>query len=219
MRRVPASSSARWSAIVSPPVRSPVVSPMETGLWPAMSGALAADHLTVALRRQLAAVVHEEAARAAELVRLHRQYLDGELLVGEIGTGQLEGLGDVGFVHVDDGRLRVNASGLEFLQAVLAEVDLVATRRVVVGGHRLSHSPIPCRPGCNADSRRFAPVVNYQLCQAPVGSWTALATAQETYPASAVPYRHRSFHVCPRAQICSQCDRGDTTVGGEAPVG
>src|SRR3712207_8031402 len=42
-------------------------------------------------------------------------------------------------------RLGVGAAGLELLEAVLAEVDLVATRGVVVGGHRF-HSPVSmCR--------------------------------------------------------------------------
>src|SRR5439155_8797685 len=132
-----------------------------------------------------------------------------------VGTGQLEALRDLGLVHVDDGRLRVDASGLELLQAVLAEVDLVATRGVVVGGHRLSHSPYPCSAGCNAERRYFAP--GYELL--PVPASVGSRTVGETYPASAVPYRRCPFHVRPRAQRCSQCDPGDTTVGSPLSYG
>src|SRR3954462_13923707 len=106
------------------------------------SGALAADQFSVPLHCQLAAVVHEETAGAAELVGLHGQHLDGQFLVGQVGTGQLEALRHLDLVDVNCARLRVGPAGLQLLEAVLAEVDLIATRSVVVGGHRSSLSCI-----------------------------------------------------------------------------
>src|SRR5205823_14498418 len=97
------------------------------------------------------------AARAAELVGLHGKDLDRQLLVGEVSTRQLEALRDLGLVDVHDGRLRVDATCLELFQAVLAEVDLVATRGVVVGGHRMSRSCCSNRARCNARQRCFFP--------------------------------------------------------------
>ena len=63
------------------------------------SGAVAADQLL--LVGELAAVVHQEAAHAGELVLLLGLHLDGQLLVREVGAGQLEGLGRLGLVLVD----------------------------------------------------------------------------------------------------------------------
>src|SRR6266498_1836293 len=99
-----------------------------------VSGAFATDHLTTALHCKLAAVVHQEAARAAELVRLHRNHLDGELFVGQVSAGQLEALRHI-------------------------SVDLVATRSVVVGGHRLSHSHFCIAPGVTPDGAISLPAV------------------------------------------------------------
>ena len=97
------------------------------------------------LHGQLAAVVHEEAARTAELVYLHRQNLDRQLLVGQVGAWQLEALGHLCLVDVDRAGLGIHPARLELLEAVLAEVDLVSTRGVVVGGHRC-HTPVSmCR--------------------------------------------------------------------------
>ena len=53
--------------------------------------ALLADRLTVLLRASWL-VVHQEAAHAGELVRLLGQHADGQLLVREVGAGQLQAL-------------------------------------------------------------------------------------------------------------------------------
>src|SRR5699024_8232779 len=63
------------------------------------SGAVAADHLR--LVGQLAAVPDQEAAHAGELVGLLGLDLDRELLGGQVGPGQLEGLRGLGLVLVD----------------------------------------------------------------------------------------------------------------------
>jgi hypothetical protein len=76
------------------------------------SGALAAGQAPVLLGRQLAAVVDEEAAAAGELVALLRQDADGELLAGQVGARELDGLVEVGLVDVDAARLRLGAAAL-----------------------------------------------------------------------------------------------------------
>src|SRR3954471_15220773 len=96
--------------------------------------ALAADHLSLGLAGELAAVVHQEAARAGELVRLARQHAYGELLAGEIRPRKLERLGEVLLVDVHAAGLRLGASGLQLLERVLVEV-LVNAWAVVVGSH------------------------------------------------------------------------------------
>ena len=63
------------------PAETPPVGP-----WP-RSGAFGADQFTVAFVGQLAAVVHQEAARATELVGLHRHHPDGQLLVHQSAPG------------------------------------------------------------------------------------------------------------------------------------
>src|SRR6185369_2693062 len=109
--------------------------------WPRRrSCALAADQIAVALVGQLTAVVHQEAAPTPELVSLHRQHLDAELLVGEVGPGQLEVVRRVRLVDVHARRLGVGAARLQLLDAVFADLDLVTPWRVVVGRHPLSHS-------------------------------------------------------------------------------
>src|SRR3954452_10802754 len=96
--------------------------------------ALAADHLSLGLARELAAVVHQEATRARELVRLARQHPHCQLFAGQVCAGQLEGLGEVFLVDVHGARLCLGAPSLELFEAVLVEV-LVDPRAVVVGSH------------------------------------------------------------------------------------
>src|SRR5690606_30939631 len=101
----------------------------------ASGGALGADELTVLLVRELAAVVDEEAAAAGELVGLTRQDADGQVLAGEVGAGELEALGGLDLVLVDDARALVGAPRLQLLERVLAEVLVRLARGVVVGCH------------------------------------------------------------------------------------
>src|SRR5918912_2908081 len=103
---------------------------------PLSGGAVAAEQLVALGGGQAAAVLHEEAARAGELVLLLGQHADGQLLVRQVGAGELEVLVEVGLVDVDRRGLRLGAAGFELLERVLAElVGLVAARGVVVGGH------------------------------------------------------------------------------------
>jgi hypothetical protein len=66
-----------------------------------------------------AALMHQEAARAGELVGLLGNHPDRQLLTGEIGAGKFERFRRFGFVHVDDSRLRLIAPCLEFLKGIL----------------------------------------------------------------------------------------------------
>ena len=112
-----------------------------------------ADHL---LRvRELAAVVHQEAAHAGELVLLLGLHLDSELLVGQVRARQLERLGGLGLVLVDLAGVLVVAARLELLDALLGLVFLALARCVVVGRHRL-HSPVTpwSRASSASDCRR-----------------------------------------------------------------
>src|SRR5690349_5522805 len=115
-------------------------------------GALAADQSAALVGGQLAAVVHQEAARAGELVALLGQHADRQLLAGQVRAGQLERLVEVRFVDVDAARLRLGATRLELLEAVLTEVvGLGAAGLVVVGGH--GQGPLL---SCPAPSQRAA---------------------------------------------------------------
>src|SRR5665811_1928027 len=98
-------------------------------------GALRAHRLPVLDVGELAAVMHEEAARAGELIRLSRKYPHRELFAREVGTGQLEALGGFGLVFVDNARGLVRPTRLELLERVLAEVLFRLARCVVVSCH------------------------------------------------------------------------------------
>ena len=127
------------------------------------SDALAAHQAAVLLRGQLAAVVDQEAAAAGELVALLRQHPDGELLPGQVGTGQLERLVEVGLVDVDRAGLGLRPARLELLEAVLADlVGLGASRLVVVGGH--AGGPLFLVQGSGAGTTRGEP----GLCPSPL---------------------------------------------------
>src|SRR5262249_2988998 len=67
-------------------------------------GTLAADKLTVPVLGKLAAVVHKEAARTSELVRLPRDHPERELLVRQVSTRKLKRFGNVVRVKVDGAR-------------------------------------------------------------------------------------------------------------------
>ncbi len=77
---------------------------------------------------ELAAVVHQEARRAGELVRLLRDDMDGELLAGQVRAGQFEGFGEVGLVGVE------HASGLGLLSFQLFEAVLTGVGVVTAAG-------------------------------------------------------------------------------------
>jgi hypothetical protein len=121
------------------------------------SGALAAGEATVLLGRQLAAVVDEEAAAARELVALLGQHADGELLAGQVGSGELDGLVEVGLVDVDAAGLSLGAARLELLEAVLGLVGIGPPRLVVVGGHGVALLRVVLRRLDNARRARVVP--------------------------------------------------------------
>src|SRR3954465_13074406 len=106
-----------------------------------LSGAVLADQV---LRvRELAAVMHEEAAHAGELVVLPRTHLHRELLVREVRARQLEGLGRLGLVLVDLAGVLVVTARLELFDALLGLVFLVLARCVVISRHPSTHSLNP----------------------------------------------------------------------------
>jgi len=76
-------------------------------------GALLTDQITAMRGGELAVVVDQEAAGAAELVGAHRSPCDGEFLVEEFRCGQLERVAAIIDVRVRDGRPRVLAAGLQ----------------------------------------------------------------------------------------------------------
>src|SRR5882672_6033840 len=90
--------------------------------------AFAADELAAPLLRKLAAVVHKEATRAGELIRLPRYHPERKLLVRQVGTGKLKALRGVVRVKVNRGGRLVHSARLQFLQAVLTQVVICLAR-------------------------------------------------------------------------------------------
>src|SRR6185437_15657682 len=86
-----------------------------------------------------AAVVHQEAAGAGELIVLLRQHPDGQLLTGHAGqvrARQLERLGQFGLVHIDRSGLSLRTASLQFFEGILVQFVNVSTAGgVVVGSH------------------------------------------------------------------------------------
>jgi hypothetical protein len=62
-----------------------------------------ADVLAVPPRRELTAMLYQEAAGAPELVGLDRHNRDGQFLAGQVRAGQLEALRRLGLVEVYPG--------------------------------------------------------------------------------------------------------------------
>jgi hypothetical protein len=125
------------------------------------SEAFSAEILSVALIGELTAVMHQEAAGAAEFIGQHRDDRDGEFLVGQVRSRQFEGLGRLRLVDIDSSRLRRDAAGLEFLQAVLVDVDYRAARFVVVRGSRHRFHSLPSTEGGvtnSVDEGMFPPI-------------------------------------------------------------
>src|SRR6187455_1754279 len=85
-------------------------------------GALPADQHAGLLAGELAAVVHQEAPGARELVGLAREDPHRELLAGQVGPGQLEALRLLGLVDVDARGALVDATALELLDGVLGQL-------------------------------------------------------------------------------------------------
>src|SRR6476619_5869442 len=98
-----------------------------------------ADHLLAV--HQLRAVVHQEAAHAGELVLLLRLDLDGQLLVGQVGAGELEGLSGLRLVLVDLAGVLVVPARLELLDRLFGLLVVVLARGVVIGRHPRSCPP------------------------------------------------------------------------------
>ena len=110
--------------------------------------ALSADQLAVPFLGKLAPVVHKEATRASELVRLPRDHPEREFLVRQVGTGKLKALGGIVRVKVDRGRRLIHPARLQLLQAVLAQVIISLAWAVVVGSHGDSSPSICARGRC-----------------------------------------------------------------------
>jgi hypothetical protein len=87
-------------------------------------------------------VVHEEAARAGELVGLSRQHAQRQLLVRQVGAGQLERLGQVGLIAVERAALAVGPPRLQLLEAVFTKVLVDLAWGVVVGRHGNLRMPL-----------------------------------------------------------------------------
>jgi hypothetical protein len=51
-------------------------------------------------------VVDKETGHTGEFVRLDRNDLDQQFFVGKVSAGQLESLGEIGLIDVDDGPFR-----------------------------------------------------------------------------------------------------------------
>src|SRR5690606_30219271 len=98
-----------------------------------------------------AAVLHEEAARAGELIGLAGKDPHGELLAGEIGTGELIGIGRFGLILIDRRGGGLVATTLQLLDRVFAGVVVVLARGVVISGHLRSVPGLVgvVRPGCS----------------------------------------------------------------------
>src|SRR5690625_892294 len=109
---------------------------------PGSGGALLADELSFPLLGQLAAVVHQEAARAGELVGLARKHPNRQLLAGEVGAGEFHPFRDLVGVDVYGAGALVDATRLQLLQAVLVDVLVGLTRAVVIGGHLADSIPL-----------------------------------------------------------------------------
>ncbi len=74
---------------------------------PGGSGAVDADRAGVGPAREAAAVLDQKARRAGELVGLLGHDRHGQVLAGQIGTGQLHTFPGVGLVEIHDRGLLV----------------------------------------------------------------------------------------------------------------
>src|SRR4051794_21932070 len=97
--------------------------------------AVAAVQAVLALAGDLGAVADQEAGRAGELVFARRNDLDHQFLARQVGTGQVDALGGVGILDVDQRGLRPSALGLQRLQRLVSLLVVLVARRVVIGCH------------------------------------------------------------------------------------
>jgi len=109
-----------------------IISPLDFPAWLPVLG-------------ELAPVMHQEASRTGELICLARNHPEGQFLVGQVSTWQLQRLGNVVGIYVDRGRRLVKPASLEFLQAVLGQLIVGLARAVVVRCHV---GPTPPRSLC-----------------------------------------------------------------------
>ena len=126
---------AEWVAQMAANGYAILAVPCDVADFASCGRAVAAVHRVATGGGQPAAVLHEEAARAGELVLLLGQHADGELLVGQVGTRELEGLGRLGLVLVDLAGVLVVPASLELLDALLAGLVVGLARSVVVSSH------------------------------------------------------------------------------------
>ena len=80
-------------------------------------------------------MVDQEAGHAGEFVRLDRHHLNDEFFGRQVGAGQLETVGEFGFVEVDDGLSRARLPGFELLDRLRCFVLGCSTVSVVLDGH------------------------------------------------------------------------------------
>jgi hypothetical protein len=109
-------------------------------------------------------MVHQEAARARELVFLLRDHADRELLIRKIGPGKLMGLGQLGLVDIHGGCGEIGAPGLELFEAVLVELIVGLTRGVVVGRHQCRNPPEDPSVGCRKIGSPLLTQFEHDLC-------------------------------------------------------
>ena len=123
-------------------VVAPDASPVE---WLG-SGAVGADHPIADLLGQSVAVLHEEAARAGELVGLLGHDPHGELFTGQIGAGQFEcfefGLAVIDVKHGSGGIIAPASKRFERLVGDV--VGFLLAGSIVVSGHG---GPLKCGSG------------------------------------------------------------------------
>ena len=124
--------------------------------YPGGSDAVAAEHpLGVGESRP---VVDQEAVHASELVGLLGLDLHLELLVGQVGPGQLEGLRCLFLVVVDLAGVLVLAGRLQLIEGVFLGVEPLGLARSVVVGSDLGSL---CRPNAvrAVNGARVSPTV------------------------------------------------------------
>ena len=141
-----------------------------------LGSALRTDHLAVLLLGELRAVVHQEAARAGELVGALRQNANAQGLIGEVSAGQLDRLSEFSLVEIDHRGRLFRTPRLELFDALFGEFVVGLAWGVVIGCHVallrtariLSHGRVICesaRVQClrNAASRNNLPVALYAI--------------------------------------------------------
>jgi Protein of unknown function (DUF4235) len=75
-----------------------------SAVYAALGGALPADKLAIAFFGKLAPVMHKEAARASELIRLPWYHPERELLIRQVRAWQLQRFSNVIWIKIDGAR-------------------------------------------------------------------------------------------------------------------